>query len=150
MNRIQPHVLVVDDLHDAADSMTELLTLWGYEAEARYCGCSALAAVRESRPAVVLLDLGMAPMDGFAFAGQLREIPGCQRTAVVAISGHTSEAHQARCRDLGINHYLFKPADLSVLQALLTLLTLEPKPTGSGTENRRRRGQRRIDAHTVV
>lgn len=147
MNGTQPYVLVVDD---AANSLAELLAIWGYTAEARYCGVAALAAVRERRPAVVLLDLRMAPIDGFTFAAQLRELPGCERTAVVAISGHTSEAHQARCRDLGINHYLFKPADLSVLQALLTLLTLEPKPTGSRTENRRRREQRRTDSHTVV
>jgi CheY-like chemotaxis protein len=149
MNRIQPYVLVVDDLHDAADSMAELLTLWGYEAEARYCGCSALAAVRERRPAVVLLDIGMAPMSGFTFAAEFREVPGCERTAVVAISGYTSEAYQARCRELGINQYLFKPADLNLLRAILSLLPPEPEPMRSRTEYRHQKSQHFADVCEV-
>lgn len=119
MNGTQPYVLVVDD---AANSLAELLAIWGYTAEAQYCGVAALAAVRERRPAVVLLDLGIAPMDGFTFAAQLRELPGCERTAVVAISGDPAEAYQGRCRELGISPCLFKLSDLSLLQALLTLL----------------------------
>ena len=142
MNRIRPYVLVVDDLHDAADSMALLLALWGYDAEARYCGLSALEAVRIRRPAAVLLDIGMAPMDGFAFAAQLRELPGCERTTIVAVSGFTSKAYQARGREMGIDHYLFKPADPSLVRTLLGRLIPEPTLTRSGAGHRRRNGQR--------
>ncbi len=119
MDGTRPYVLVVDDEPDAADSMVDLLDLWGYDAAARYCGASALAAVLVRRPAAVLLDIGMAPMDGFAFTARLRMQTGCERTAVVAMSGHTAEAHQARSRELGIDHYLFKPADPEEVRARL-------------------------------
>lgn len=111
MDGNRPYTLVVDDVRDAADSMATLLACWGYDAKARYCGPSALTAVQACRPAVILLDIGMAPMDGFAFTSHLRALPGCARTVVVAVSGHTSEALQVRARELGIAHYLFKPAD---------------------------------------
>ncbi len=134
MDGTRPHVLVVDDSPDTAESMAALLGLWGYDAAARYCGASALAAARLRRPAAVLLDLGMAPMDGFAFAAHLRELPGRERSPVVVVSGYTTEAHRARARELGGVHYLFKPADTDVLRALLGRLTSEPKPTQALTD----------------
>jgi DNA-binding response OmpR family regulator len=139
MDGTRPHVLVVDDMHDAADSMVLMLDLSGYDAQAMYCGPSALAAVRIRRPAAVLLDIGMSPMNGFAFTTQFRELAGCERTAVVVVSGYTSVAYQARGRELGIDHYLFKPADPIQLVALLRRLTLAPQRTRSLTDRRRRR-----------
>jgi DNA-binding response OmpR family regulator len=119
MDGVRPHVLVVDDLADTADTMAALLALWGYDAEPRYCGASALAAARLRRPAAVLLDIGMAPMDGFTFAARLRELPDGRRTAVIAVSGHTSEAYQARGREVGITHYLVKPCDPCLVREIL-------------------------------
>lgn len=119
MNGIKPYVLVIDDAADTADSMTELLTAWGYDAEPRYGGLTALAAARDRRPAAVLLDIDMFPMDGFEFVARFRKLAGCERTPVVAMSGHTAEAYRARGRLHGIGHYLFKPVDPAVVWALL-------------------------------
>ena len=121
-------VLVVDDDRDTANSMADLLVLWGYEAEPMYSGNSALAAIRLRRPAAVLLDIGMAPMSGFEFATLLRDLPGRDRTTVVAISGYTGEAYRARSRTLGIAHYLVKPVDLNLLQAILRGMVEECNP----------------------
>lgn len=133
MIRTRPYVLVVDDLTDAADSMAALLTIWGYDAEAKYCGDSALAALYVCRPAVVLLDIGMAPMDGFTFAAQVRELAGCERTNIVAISGYTTDDYLVRARELGIVEYLFKPADLSQLHEILGRLIPGLQPLRSLT-----------------
>ena len=119
MTGTRPYVLVVDDLPDAADSLADLIDLWGYDADAHYGGSSALAAAAARRPVVVILDIAMARMDGFAFAALLRELPGCATTAVVAVSGHTGAAYQTRCCELGIGHYLFKPVVPAVVRALL-------------------------------
>ena len=124
MTDIRPYVLVIDDSPDVADSTVELLQLWGFGAEAHYSGVSALAAVMRHRPAVILLDIGMSPMNGFTFAAHLRELPGCERTAVIAVSGYTTDVCRERGRELGIDHYLFKPADLGVLHRLVGLLVV--------------------------
>ncbi|OWK37341.1 response regulator [Fimbriiglobus ruber] len=125
MNRTRPYVLVVDDSPDTADSMAELLAIWGYDAEPCYCGSCALAAVHDRRPAAILLDIAMAPMDGFTFAAHFRGLPDHEQTAVVVITGHTSATYQARGRELGIVHYLLKPVDLCLLEALLERLVGE-------------------------
>ncbi|OWK39830.1 response regulator [Fimbriiglobus ruber] len=131
MNRIWPYILVVDDSPDTADSMAELLIIWGYHAKPCYCGASALAAVHDRRPAVILLDIGMAPMDGLTFASQFHKLPNHERTSVVAITGHTSATYQIRGRELGIVHYLLKPVDLTKLETLLArLIALSALPVG--------------------
>lgn len=123
----RPHILVVDDMPDTADSTTVLLGLWGYDGEARYDGATAIAAAHTRRPSVVLVDLEMPGMDGFQFVARLRELSGCERTPVVVMSGHTTLAHQAHAREVGIRHYLLKPADLGQLRALLRRLVMAPR-----------------------
>ncbi len=140
MTGSRPYVLVVDDEHDGADSMTMLLALWGYDGEPRYCGMTALAAALTRRPAAVLLDIGMPRMTGFEFVARFRELPGCGHTPVVVVSGHTDVVHRARARELGIDHYLFKPADPSLVRAVLEQLISARQPerrpsTASETTN---------------
>jgi DNA-binding response OmpR family regulator len=63
-------VLVVDDNHDSADMMTMLLELAGHQVRTAHDGLSAVAAVDQFRPHVVLLDIGLmkvvasVPTDG--------------------------------------------------------------------------------------
>jgi CheY-like chemotaxis protein len=115
----RPHILVVDDLADAADTTVELLSLWGYDAVACYDGPAALASARARRPDGLLLDLAMSRMDGFRFAALFRALPGCGAVPVVAVSGYSSPAYAARARAAGIRHYLLKPADPDRLKELL-------------------------------
>ncbi len=115
MFRHVPHVLVVDDLADAADTMATLLNLCGYDCESHYSGETALVSARDQRPDLVLLDLHMPGMDGFEFVCRLREIIGCSRTAIVIISGLNIPKSHARARELGIEHYFSKPVNLRPL-----------------------------------
>jgi CheY-like chemotaxis protein len=65
-------VLVVDDNHDAADSLAILLRLWGYEVWVAYDGVAGLGAARHFRPQVALLDIQMPRMHGGEVARRLR------------------------------------------------------------------------------
>jgi PleD family two-component response regulator len=58
-------ILVVDDNHDAAESMAVLLRMEGYPVHIAYDGPTALQAVEALRPRAVLLDLGLPGIDGF-------------------------------------------------------------------------------------
>lgn len=128
MDVSRPHILVVDDEPDTADSMAVLLGLWGYAGVARYDGAAALAAARARPPAVVLLDLEMSGMDGFEFVRRLRGIGRCARTAVVMVSGYTDEKYRTRAREIGIIEYLVKPVATDPLRALLGSLIGGPDP----------------------
>jgi len=117
--RIQ--ILVVDDLVDAADTTVELLSAWGYDAVACYTGVAALESACLRRPDVVLLDLAMPEMDGFEFAGLFRELPNCESVPLIALTGYSSQIYRARAWEVGIRHYLLKPADPECLRDLLAL-----------------------------
>jgi CheY-like chemotaxis protein len=115
----QIHILVVDDLADAADSMVDLLAIWGYDATACYSGASALKSACLQRPSLVLLDLAMPGMDGFQFTRLFHEFPGCRAIPIIAMSGYSSLAFRALARDIEIRHYLLKPTDPERLKDLL-------------------------------
>src|SRR5450830_399454 len=67
------HVLVVDDNHDAADSLLALFQMEGYAASAAYDGEQALAAVASDWPQLILMDLGMPGIDGYEAAQRIRQ-----------------------------------------------------------------------------
>jgi chemosensory pili system protein ChpA (sensor histidine kinase/response regulator) len=115
----QIYILVVDDLVDSADTTVELLSIWGYEAIACYTGISALESAQLRRPSVVILDLAMPLMDGFEFAGMFQELPDCGSVPLLALSGYSSQAYRLRAHEVGIRHYLLKPADPEYLKNLL-------------------------------
>jgi CheY-like chemotaxis protein len=118
------HILVVDDLVDAADTTVDLLSIWGYDALACYTGASALESACIRRPDAVLLDLAMPRMDGFQFAGLFHELPECGLVPLIALSGYSSHAYRASAREVGIGHYLLKPADPKFLKDLLARETV--------------------------
>lgn len=121
MDAAQPYIMVIDDLLDAADSLAEMLTLWGYDAKPLYSGAAGLEAARDRRPAVVLLDLGMPRMSGLQFALRFRNLSGCEATPIVAVTAHHTLTLQTR--EVGIDYCLLKTVDFSILRELLRQLT---------------------------
>lgn len=128
MDGARPHILVVDDHRDTADSTAMILALWGFDGEPRYGGPAALAAARRLPPCAVLLDVRMPGMDGFEFVEQFRRLAGCEHTPIVVVTGDTTDESLARGRDLGVRHYLLKPVDLDGLRAVLGRLILPRRP----------------------
>lgn len=117
-------VLVVDDNRDAADSLAMLTKMWGYEVEVGYDG-AAIERVPIFKPDAVLLDIAMPKLDGNRFARQIRERPESQGTLVIAITGFHDEARRMLSKEAGIDHYLIKPVDPTVLKKLLLIKLLE-------------------------
>ena len=113
------HILVVDDSADTADSMAELLSIWGYDAHACYCGATALESALVRCPRVVLLDVAMPRMDGFRFVELFRELPFCDAVPIIAVSGYGGAANYARAREAEVQHYLLKPTDPGRLRDVL-------------------------------
>jgi len=91
----------------------------GYNALARYTGASALESARLHRPDLVLLDLAMQCMDGFQFARLFRELPECGTLPIIAVTGCSSQVHDAQASEAGIRHCLLKPICLKRLKDLL-------------------------------
>jgi CheY-like chemotaxis protein/two-component sensor histidine kinase len=111
-------VVVVEDNEDAADMMTMWLTRLGHEVRVAYTGPDGLAAIMESRPDVVLCDIGLPDMDGVEVCK--RVVQGMPTPPLmIALTGWGMEADRQRTVDAGFHHHLVKPVAMDKLQAVL-------------------------------
>ncbi|HEX6943807.1 MAG TPA: ATP-binding protein [Gemmatimonadaceae bacterium] len=113
-------VLIIDDNHDAADSLGALLEVMGADIRVAYDGRTGLDILDSFRPAAVFLDLGMPDMDGYEVAHQIRSRPDAHDTVLIALTGWGQERDRRRTAEAGFNRHLAKPADLETLQSVLT------------------------------
>ena len=109
-------VLVVDDDVPLATTLARVLRTEGYDVMVAHDGAEALNRVEVSRPTVVLLDVQMPVMDGFAFLDAFRALPSCARIPVVVTTAarNTAEVHR-RTERHGVARLLPKPFDLDVV-----------------------------------
>jgi signal transduction histidine kinase/CheY-like chemotaxis protein len=111
-------ILVVDDNVDAARTLAEALAGWGHEVAVAHDGPAAVEKALRDRPDVVLLDIGLPGMDGYAVAEQLRSEPRLSDTVLVALSGYGQLGDRVRSQRAGFREHLVKPVDLEALAAL--------------------------------
>src|SRR6185369_5311970 len=96
------HVLVVDDNHDAADSLALLMKLRGYDTTVAYDGSTALELVAHNKPAVVLLDIGLPGMDGYEVCQRMRR-GGLTDARIIAMTGYGQDRDRERSRLAGFD-----------------------------------------------
>jgi len=123
-------VLVVEDQEDCLATTVELISMHGYEVRAASDGEAAIAVAQAFQPHVVLLDLGLPKLDGYAVAKALRADPRTQGATLVAITGYGLPAHRERSAAAGIDLHLVKPVPPDEL--LKQLQRLVPAGTGPG------------------
>jgi signal transduction histidine kinase/CheY-like chemotaxis protein len=113
-------ILVVDDNIDAAESLGTMLTYFGHDVRVAHSGREALTAAREFSPNVMILDLGMPEMDGYAVARAIRSDPLLAATRLIALSGYGQAEDRRRTADVGFDEHLVKPVEQDVLSAALS------------------------------
>jgi PAS domain S-box-containing protein len=112
-------ILVVDDNRDAAQSLSMLLSGEGHTVGLAYDGPSGLETALAERPQIVLLDIGLPGMDGYAVARALRQQPGLDRMQLIALSGYGRKEDREQARAAGFNGYLTKPVNFDELHYAL-------------------------------
>jgi PAS domain S-box-containing protein len=120
-------VLVVDDHRDVVESLALLLRATGYQVEIAHDGLEAIEAAGRYRPDLVLLDIGMPKLDGYATCRRIREHPWGRDMTIVALTGWGQEDDQRRTREAGFDGHLVKPLDP---RALFDLLSDPSAPKG--------------------
>jgi two-component system, OmpR family, KDP operon response regulator KdpE len=122
-------ILVVDDEVEIRRALKTGLSDHGFEVETAATGEEALAAAAVRRPDVVLLDLGLPGLDGFAVLTRLRER---SRAAVIVLSVMADERDKVRALDLGADDYLVKPFGLEELLARIRAVIRRQAAVASG------------------
>ena len=119
-------VLVVDDNVEGAESLAELLQVWGHEVAVAHDGPSGLALAARQRPEVVLLDIGLPGIDGYEVGRRLRAAEATRAVTLIAVTGYGDHLHGGRLEEIGFDHLLVKPVRPAELQELLRGLVRAP------------------------
>jgi signal transduction histidine kinase len=112
-------VLVVDDMVEVAQTVGWMLEEMGHTYQLVHDGREALQAARAFRPDVILLDIGLPGMDGYAVCRLLRQDAELQGTTIVAQTGWGEDRHKNSAAEAGFDDRLVKPVDFDVLERLI-------------------------------
>ena len=109
------HVLIVEDNADSAEILRTLLEHHGYRVSVAYSGPAGVSAAKVGRPDVVLCDIGLPGMDGYAVADALRQNPETGSARLIAVTGYGREADKRRALESGFDLHLVKPVNTQQL-----------------------------------
>ena len=115
------NVLVIDDNVDIRETLEVLIRSWGHDIRQVGDGEAGLQALRELKPQIVLLDIGLPGMDGYQVARKIRAVPEWKDLILVATTGYNSPADKQKAADAGFNLVLVKPVDLEKLEDVLNM-----------------------------
>ena len=118
-SQFKPRALVVDDSADIAFMMVMILRHAGYEAAMAVSAVEALELAQREHFDLIISDIGMPQMDGYAFAESLRALPAYATVPMIAVTGFTEYDDRDRALSAGFNTHLKKPVDVVKLLELI-------------------------------
>jgi len=116
--RLNRRVVIIDDNEDAANTMAMLVESLGGTVRVAYDGEEGIREVVAHRADVVLLDIGMQPLDGYETCRRLRQAVGAD-VMIVALTGWGQIQDKQKAAATGFDAHLTKPADPAKLRKLL-------------------------------
>jgi CheY-like chemotaxis protein len=107
--------IVIDDNEDARELVGELLRGKGFEVLTAADGVTGVQLIREHRPDVAIVDLGLPVLDGFGVVEALRKDAPELRTRLIALTGYGQSSDRERTRNAGFHEHLVKPVSASAI-----------------------------------
>lgn len=108
-------ILVIDDNEDVANSLSAILKVFHHDVEVAANGPEGITKAYEFRPDVLLCDIGMPGMDGYAVARAFRADPRLKSLVLVALTGYGMPGDIQKAAAAGFDRQLIKPPDLNEL-----------------------------------
>jgi putative two-component system response regulator len=120
-------ILLVEDSDINLEIMESQLTYFGYQVDTAVNGKDALDRYRKKPYDVVLTDIEMPEMDGYALTAEIRRLEkdAEEKTAIFAITASDFDLTEARAKALGFDGYMLKPLEIDVLEQKLAAFISE-------------------------
>ena len=113
-------VLIIEDNKDAAESMQLLLEITGNDVKVALNGQEGLAAAQAFDPDIVVCDIGLPGMDGYAVAQAIKTSPFYRpNKRLIALTGYGQDEDKTRALQAGFDAHLTKPVNLDQLQKMM-------------------------------
>jgi two-component system, cell cycle response regulator DivK len=104
-------VLLIEDNEQNRYLLTFLLEQHGYTVVSAVDGVSGIERAEALAPSVILVDIQLPRMDGYAVAAALRRQPALQRTPIVAVTSYAMPGDREKALASGCTGYIEKPID---------------------------------------
>ena len=108
---MKPRVLVIEDNDQNLYLVTFLLEKSGLEVIAARDGRSGIETAARIKPDLILLDIQLPVIDGYAVARAIRANPELTTVPVVAVTSYAMVGDRDRCLEAGCTDYIEKPID---------------------------------------
>ena len=122
------NILVAEDDPASAVLLTELLTRWGYEVIVARDGREAIGQWMQRRPDLVLMDLQMPVLDGFATLAEMRGLEAEAHTPTIALTAFAMPDDRLRIAAAGFDGYLTKPVRFEQLRQTIEAALADNPP----------------------
>lgn len=106
-----PTILIIEDNEQNLYLMRFLLEKKGFHVVTATAGSEGIEKARQIVPAVILLDIQLPGMDGYAVAAELRRDPVLARSPIIAVTSHAMRGDREKCLEAGATDYIEKPID---------------------------------------
>ena len=117
MNKSNKRILVVDDSATVRLYLRRLLTEWGYQVEEAVTGYDGMEKALDSPFDLILSDINMPTMNGYAMVSALRKEAAAQAVPIIITSTESKDHDEAQAYAAGANLYLVKPVQPDILQS---------------------------------
>lgn len=105
------HILLVEDQAMNRDMLTRRLERHGYTVSLALNGADAVVMAEAVMPDVIVMDMSLPIVDGWAATHQLKARPSVQGIPVIAVTAHAMAGDRERCLAVGCSDYESKPLD---------------------------------------
>lgn len=114
-------ILMIDDNEDFAFAMSSALSSFGHDVAVAHTAKAGVTSFQAFKPDVVICDIGLPDMDGYAVARSLSESLGADKNKpfMIALSGYGQDSDKERASEAGFDVHLTKPVDLEILLGFL-------------------------------
>ena len=104
-------MLLVEDNDDNLRIYSTILTYAGYQVLEATDGEAGLAAARDRRPDLILMDVSIPKIDGWEVTRMLKADPATATIPVIALTAHALATDRERANEIGFDGYIAKPAE---------------------------------------
>src|ERR1700709_1810815 len=112
-------ILIVDDNPTNLKLVTFLVKAHGYDVDTPVAAAAAVAAIREKRPTVILMDLQLPGIDGLELTRRLKADPNTRSIPIIALTAYAMKGDLEKARAAGCDDYVTKPIDTRTLPEVI-------------------------------
>jgi len=108
-------ILYVEDNRENRILVRRVLEAEGYAMDEASNADDAMKKIQETRPHLILMDINMPEVDGYALTALIKSTPGFASVPIIAVTANVMRGDRERSLEAGCDGYIQKPIDIDIL-----------------------------------